>query len=350
MGDAATQYPGAAASVAPDVTASEASQDANEAQDQAGEAVESAAPQACDNAFGTDPLGLTYENPVRRPPAVSQRGPRLATVDPMRIATWNVNSIRARADRIEAWLDRSDVDVLAIQETKAKDENFPWELFEFAGYEVAHFGVNQWNGVAIASRVGLKDVERTFPGQPTFGKPGQEPAQEARAIAATCDGVRIWSLYVPNGRGLEDPHMPYKLEWLRVLEGHAEQWLQEDPQAQIALVGDWNVAPRDEDVWDIQLFRDGGYTHVSEPERAAFNAFIEDAGFQDVVRERHPGPGVYTYWDYTQLRFPKKEGMRIDFQLCSPALAARVQDAWIDREERKGKGASDHAPVVIEID
>ncbi|QMS55848.1 Exodeoxyribonuclease [Kocuria varians] len=274
----------------------------------------------------------------------------MATVGSMRIATWNVNSIRARADRIEAWLDRSDVDVLAIQETKAKDENFPWELFEFAGYEVAHFGVNQWNGVAIASRVGLKDVERTFPDQPTFGKPGQEPAQEARAIAATCDGVRIWSLYVPNGRGLEDPHMPYKLEWLRVLEGHARQWVQDDPDAQIALVGDWNVAPRDEDVWDIQLFKDGGYTHVSEPERAAFNAFVEDAGYQDVVRPRHPGPGVYTYWDYTQLRFPKKEGMRIDFQLCSPALAARVTDAWIDRDERKGKGASDHAPVVIEID
>lgn len=267
----------------------------------------------------------------------------------MRIATWNVNSIRARADRIEAWLDRSDVDVLAIQETKAKDENFPWELFEFAGYEVAHFGLNQWNGVAIASRVGLTDVERTFPGQPEFGKGQQEPIQEARAIAATCGGVRVWSLYVPNGRGLDDPHMAYKLEWLRVLKDHATQWVADDPRAEIALVGDWNVAPRDEDVWDIQLFKENGFTHVSDGERAAFDAFIADAGFVDVVRPHHPGPGVYTYWDYTQLRFPKKEGMRIDFQLCSPALASRVTNAWIDREERKGKGASDHAPVVIEI-
>lgn len=267
----------------------------------------------------------------------------------MKIATWNVNSIRARADRIEAWLDRSDVDVLAIQETKAKDENFPWEVFEFMGYEVAHFGLSQWNGVAIASRVGLKDVERTFPGQPVFGKPGQEEIQEARAIGATCGDVRVWSLYVPNGRGLEDPHMAYKIAWLDQLHKNAVGWLEENPQAQIALVGDWNVAPRDEDVWDMQFFLDNHMTHVSPAERAAFRAF-EDSGFTDVVRPLHPGPGVYTYWDYTQLRFPKKEGMRIDFQLCSPALAARVSDAWIDRDERKGKGASDHAPVVVQLD
>lgn len=267
----------------------------------------------------------------------------------MRIATWNVNSVRARADRVEAWLQRSDVDVLAMQETKAKDDNFPWELFEYMGYDVAHFGLSQWNGVAIASRVGLEDVERTFPDQPAFGKPGEEPVQEARAIGATCAGVRIWSLYVPNGRGLEDPHMPYKLEWLRVLKDHAKQWVDEDSTAQVALVGDWNVAPQDEDVWDVQFFLDNGLTHVSAPERAAFRAFLEEAGYQDVVRPRHPGPGVYTYWDYKGLRFPKKEGMRIDFQLYSPALAGRVTDASIDREERKGKGASDHAPVVVEI-
>jgi exodeoxyribonuclease-3 len=268
----------------------------------------------------------------------------------MKIATWNVNSVRARADRVEAWLQRSDVDVLAIQETKAKDENFPWELFEFMGYDVAHFGLSQWNGVAIASRVGLDDVERTFPGQPAFGKPGEDPVQEARAIGATCGGVRVWSLYVPNGRGLEDPHMPYKLEWLRVLKDHARQWVEDDAQAQVALVGDWNVAPQDEDVWDLRFFLDNGLTHVSEAERAAFRAFLEEAGYQDVVRPRHPGPGVYTYWDYKGLRFPKKEGMRIDFQLYSPALAGRVTDAVIDREERKGKGASDHAPVIVEID
>lgn len=266
----------------------------------------------------------------------------------MKIATWNVNSLRARADRVEDWLRRTDVDVLAIQETKCKDENFPWELFENNDYEVAHFGFSQWNGVAIASRVGLEDVERTFAAQPAFGKGGKDPAQEARAIGATCGGVRIWSLYVPNGRGLQDEHMPYKLEWLRQLQENAIGWLADDPTAQIALMGDWNIAPLDEDVWDIDFFVENEMTHVSAPERAAFNAFV-DAGFADVVRPHTPGPGVYTYWDYTQLRFPKKEGMRIDFTLASPALAERVETAWIDREERKGKGASDHAPVVVEL-
>jgi exodeoxyribonuclease-3 len=266
----------------------------------------------------------------------------------VKIATWNVNSLRARADRVEAWLQRSDCDVLAIQETKCKDENFPWELFERMGYEVAHHGVNQWNGVAIASRVGLDDVERTFLNQPVFGKGGLGEVQEARAISATCGGIRVWSLYVPNGRALNDEHMPYKLSWLQTLQAHAEGLVQADPAAQIALMGDWNIAPRDEDVWDIDYFRSAGLTHVSEPERAAFRAF-EDAGFSDVVRPHAPGPGVYTYWDYTQLRFPKKEGMRIDFVLASPALAGRVTGAVIDREERKGKGASDHAPVIVEL-
>ncbi|WP_344684122.1 MULTISPECIES: exodeoxyribonuclease III [Actinomycetes] len=266
----------------------------------------------------------------------------------MRIATWNVNSMRARADRVEAWLDRTDVDVLAIQETKCKDDNFPWEVFEHNGYDVAHFGLNQWNGVAIASRVGMTEVERTFPDQPAFGKGGKDPIQEARAIAATCDGVRIWSLYVPNGRALEDEHMVYKLAWLHQLREHAETWLTDDPQAEVALMGDWNIAPQDDDVWDIDYFRAEGLTHVSEPEREAFRGFLE-AGYADVVRPHTPGPGVYTYWDYTKLRFPKKEGMRIDFVLASPALAERVDSAFIDREERKGKGASDHAPVVVDL-
>lgn len=273
----------------------------------------------------------------------------------MKIATWNVNSLRARADRVEAFLDRQDVDVLAIQETKCKDDNFPWELFERAGYEVAHHGVSQWNGVAIASRVGLEDVQRGFPGQPHFGKGGKDPQEEARALSAVvgeeADGVdplRLWSLYVPNGRGLQDEHMPYKLEWLRVLQEHAAAELAADPRARTAYVGDWNIAPRDEDVWDIEMFLRDGYTHVSEPERAAFRAF-EEIGFTDPVRSRHPGPDTYTYWDYTQLRFPKNKGMRIDFQLLTPTLAEAVTDAWIDREERKGKGASDHAPVIVEL-
>lgn len=266
----------------------------------------------------------------------------------MKIATWNVNSMRARADRVEAWMEKADVDVLAIQETKCKDDNFPWEVFENNGYDVAHFGFNQWNGVAIASRVGLKDVERTFANQPPFGKNGKDPVQEARAIAATCAGVRIWSLYVPNGRAREDEHMVYKLGWLRQLREHAESWLAEDPEAQIVLGGDWNIAPQDEDVWDIHFFEKNQMTHVTAEERAAFTGFL-DAGYTDLARPHTPGPGIYTYWDYTSLRFPRREGMRIDFLLGSPAVAKRVESAYVDKDERRGKGASDHAPVVVEL-
>jgi exodeoxyribonuclease-3 len=262
----------------------------------------------------------------------------------VRLATWNVNSIRSRVDRVVAWLERSDVDVLALQETKVKDEAFPLLPFEAAGYEVVHTGHNQWNGVAIASRVGFDEVEVGFPGMPTWGEPA---AAEARALAATCQGVRVWSLYVPNGRSLDDPHLLYKLDWLAQLRRAGLEWLEKDPHAQIALVGDWNVAPQDDDVWDMSVFTTS--THVSPAERAAFQGVV-DAGFADVVRPHAPGPGVYTYWDYTQLRFPRREGMRIDFVLASPALAARVQGAAIDREERKGKGASDHAPVVVDLD
>ncbi len=265
----------------------------------------------------------------------------------MRIATWNVNSIRTRADRVAAWLQRSDVDVLALQETKCRDDQFPASRFTDLGYQVAHVGHSQWNGVALLSRVGLDDVEVGFPGQPGWSTAdGADPAAEARALGATCGGVRVWSLYVPNGRTLTDPHYGYKLRWLEALRTAATGWLGEDPGAQVALVGDWNIAPQDDDVWDVRIFAHS--THVSEPERAAFRAIV-DAGYADVVRPHTPGPGVYTYWDYTQLRFPRREGMRIDFVLGSPALAARVGGARIDREERKGKGASDHAPVVVDL-
>ncbi|EOM77974.1 exodeoxyribonuclease III [Rhodococcus rhodnii] len=265
----------------------------------------------------------------------------------MRIATWNVNSVRARTDRIVDWLQRSDVDVLAMQETKCRDDQFPHERFEEIGYTTAHIGISQWNGVAIVSRVGIEDVQIGFENQPGFHKdPEVAPVQEARAIAATCGGVRVWSLYVPNGRELSDPHYTYKLDWLATLREDARKWLDSDPSAQIALVGDWNVAPTDDDVWDPSFFE--GKTHVSQPERAAFDAIV-DAGYADVVRPYTPGPGVYTYWDYTQLRFPKRQGMRIDFVLASPALAERVTDASIDRDERKGKGASDHAPVIVDL-
>jgi exodeoxyribonuclease-3 len=263
----------------------------------------------------------------------------------VRIATWNVNSIRTRVDRAVAFLARHEVDVLALQETKCADSQFPAMPFAQAGYEVACHGVNQWNGVAIVSRVGLADLEVGFPGMPLWGEP--TPTAEARALAATCAGVRIWSLYVPNGRELGHPHLDYKLDWLARLAEAGAGWLDQDPAAPILLMGDWNIAPRDEDVWDMAFFADR--THVSPAERAAFGAVV-DAGYADVVRPHAPGPGVYTYWDYTQLRFPKKQGMRIDFALGSPALAGRVTSGWIDREERKGKGASDHAPVVVDLD
>jgi exodeoxyribonuclease-3 len=261
----------------------------------------------------------------------------------VRIATWNVNSIRSRADRVEAFLQRQDVDVLALQETKCRDDQFPEMMFDALGYEVAHVGHSQWNGVAILSRVGIENIEIGFPGQPTWG---EDPAMEARALGATCGGVRVWSLYVPNGRTLADPHYQYKLQWLEALRAAGVDWLADDPAAQIALVGDWNIAPQDDDVWDMSAFAHS--THVSEPERAAFRALV-DAGYADVVRPMAPGPGVYTYWDYTQLRFPRREGMRIDFVLASRALASRVTNALVDREERKGKGASDHAPVIVDL-
>jgi exodeoxyribonuclease-3 len=261
----------------------------------------------------------------------------------VRLATWNVNSIRSRADRVAAWLQRSDVDVLALQETKCRDDQFPEDRFTDLGYQVAHVGYSQWNGVAILSRVGLEDVEIGFPGQPCWG---EDPTAEARALAATCGGVRVWSLYVPNGRTLVDPHYRYKLEWLEALRTTVAGWLAEDADAPVALVGDWNIAPQDDDVWDMSVFAQS--THVSPPERAAFRGIVE-AGYADVVRPYTPGPGVYTYWDYTKLRFPRREGMRIDFVLGSPALAGRVTGALIDREERKGKGASDHAPVIVDL-
>ena len=252
--------------------------------------------------------------------------------------------MRARADRVGAWLDRSDVDVVAIQETKCRDDQFPAEVFTGRGYEVAHFGLNQWNGVALASRVGLDGVERGFPGQPGFGDP---EAVEARAISGLCAGVRVWSLYVPNGRELDDPHYAYKLRWLEALRTYGAGQLAADSGAQVAFCGDFNVAPQDDDVWDMAVF--DGKTHVSAPERSAYAA-LEEAGFTDVARAYTPGPGVYTFWDYQGLSFPKKKGMRIDFLMCSPQLAGRVTGAAVDREERKGKGASDHAPVIVDLD
>jgi exodeoxyribonuclease III len=261
----------------------------------------------------------------------------------MRVATWNVNSVRARADRAVAWLERTGTDVLALQETKCADEKFPYAVFEAAGYEVAHVGVHQWNGVAIVSRVGLTDVEPAFPGQPGFGDP---PVVEARAVGATCGGVRIWSLYVPHGRGTDHPHYAYKLAWLAQLRASASTWLELNPAAPIALVGDWNVIPLDTDVYDVADFE--GHTHVTPAEREAFFAFA-DAGYTEATRVHLPAEHTYTYWDYQQLAFPRNRGLRIDFAYTSPALTARVTGVSVDRDERKGKGASDHVPVVLDL-
>jgi len=260
----------------------------------------------------------------------------------VRIATWNVNSIRSRIDRVEAFLQRNDVDVLALQETKAREDQLPVMGLQSLGYEVAAAGTNQWNGVALVSRVGIEDVQVGFDGMPGFGDPADA---EARAIGARVGGphgIRIWSLYVPNGRKVDDPHYLYKLEWLARLRESARGWLGEDA----ALVGDWNIAPLDEDVFDMAQFANS--THVTPRERAAFAAFLED-GYVDVVRPHAPGPDVYTYWDYFRQRFERNRGLRIDFILGSPSLAARVTRAVIDTDERAGTGASDHAPVIVDL-
>jgi exodeoxyribonuclease-3 len=261
----------------------------------------------------------------------------------VRIATWNVNSLRSRIDRVEAFLDRHEVDVLALQETKAREDQLPLMGIEARGYEVAVAGLNQWNGVAIFSRVGLDDVVTGFPGQPGWAEDGAE----SRAIGATCGGVRVWSLYVPNGRKPDDPHYTYKLEWLARLHEAARAWR----DVPTALVGDWNIAPTDEDVFDPAQFARS--THVTPPERAAFQAFLDD-GYVDVVRPHTPGPEVYTYWDYYRQRFERNRGLRIDFVLGSPGFAERVTGAFIDLEERDPARfpgpPSDHAPVVVDLD
>lgn len=266
----------------------------------------------------------------------------------MRLATWNVNSIRARVDRIVDFAVREHLDVLAMQEIKCKAEQFPFERFEEAGFHVAAHGFSQWNGVAIASREPLEGVQTAFPGMPGFEKDHQGPdaPQEARAIGATVGGVEVWSLYVPNGRALGDPHYDYKLDWLAALEQYTRESLTANPDLALALVGDFNIAPTDADNGDPAVVP-GFSTHVSPLEREAFAA-LGAAGLHDVVRSLVPTG--YTYWDYKRLRFPRNEGMRIDFILGSNAVAAAVTGAAIHREERKGELPSDHVPVVVDLD
>jgi exodeoxyribonuclease-3 len=259
----------------------------------------------------------------------------------VRIATWNINSAKARQARLIEWLDRAAPDVVCLQETKLSNDAF-LELFDEdlfrRGYRVAHHGDGRWNGVAILSRGSLDNVVRGLPGGPGFPEP------EPRAIAATCDGIRVWSLYVPNGRTVEDPHYTYKLAWLAALRDVVAE---ESTQGPLMTLGDFNIAPTDADVWDVAQFE--GATHVTEAERSALTA-LTDAGLTDVLRARWPDDVVYTYWDYRQLCFPKNYGMRIDLTLATADVAGRVRAVWVDRAARKGTGTSDHAPVVVDLD
>jgi len=265
----------------------------------------------------------------------------------MRLATWNINSIRTRVSRAVDFAVREDIDVLALQEIKCKPEQFPYEPFEAAGYHVEAHGLNQWNGVAIASRLPITDVETSFAGMPGFAKghEGPDAPLEARALGATIDGVKVWSLYVPNGRSLGDPHYLYKLHWLDELREATAAELQAKPDLPLALVGDFNIIPLPEDNGDPDIV-EGISTHVSPQEREAFFA-LETAGVKDVVRPLLPEG--FTYWDYQRLKFPRNEGIRIDFVLGSRALADAVTGASIHRDERKGTQPSDHVPVVVDL-
>jgi exodeoxyribonuclease III len=268
----------------------------------------------------------------------------------MRIATWNVNSLKARLDKVTWWLERARPDVLLMQETKLADSDVPSLAFATAGYEVAHHGEGRWNGVAIASRRGIEGVVANFgaPLQParTEEQGDDEPLAEARMVSAVCGGVRVVSLYAPNGRTVGSPFYDAKLLWYERLA----RWLAEaaDPGQPLVLGGDFNVAPTDDDVWDPRACHGG--THVSPPEREAFARLLR-WGLSDAYRLHHAEPGRYTWWDYRAGNFHKNFGMRIDHLLVSAPVKERVVWAEIDREARKGKPIpSDHAPLVIDVD
>ncbi len=265
----------------------------------------------------------------------------------MRIATWNVNSVTARLPRLLDWLGTAEPDVLCLQEVKCAVDAFPYEEVGELGYEAEVHGAGRWNGVAVLSRVGFTDVRRGLVDEPGFLAEGVLlPVTEQRAMAATCGGVRVWSVYVPNGREIGHPHYAYKLEWLAALRATAEQELASAAGAW-AVLGDFNIAPTDADVWKPELFRTS--THVTVPERDALAA-LRELGLGDVLPRALKHDVPYTYWDYRQLAFPHNRGMRIDLVYGNPAFTSAVSDAYVDREARKGTGASDHAPVVVDLD
>jgi exodeoxyribonuclease-3 len=275
----------------------------------------------------------------------------------VRLATWNVNSVVARLPRLHEWLDEAQPDVLCLQEIKTTTEAFPEEGIVERGYEVAVSGEGRWNGVAVLSRIGLADVSLGFPGQPGWVNPSAdtdadalfaaaaEPVVEARAVGATCGPLRVWSLYVPNGRTPDSPHYAYKLDWLAAFRTAVAGEVTAD--VPFIACGDFNVAPTDDDVWDIAVFEDS--THVTVPERAALTA-LRDLGLHDVVPRPLKYDKPYTYWDYRAGRFHKNLGMRIDLVYADEKAALAVRDAYVDRNARKGTGPSDHAPVVVDLD
>jgi len=258
----------------------------------------------------------------------------------MRIATWNVNSLKARMPRVEEWLTTAAPDVLCLQETKLTDANFPLLAFQELGYDAAHYGQGQWNGVAILSKVGIADVVCGF-------DDSDEEDPEARCIWATCNGVRVCSVYVPNGRELGHDHYHYKLAWLARLRRKLDAGAGASPEGLLTILGDWNIAPDDRDVYDPAAFVDA--THTSAPEREAL-AEVEAWGLTDVFRRHYDDGGLFSWWDYRAGNFHKGLGMRIDLILATESLAAKATASLIDRNARKGQKPSDHAPVIADFD
>jgi exodeoxyribonuclease-3 len=254
----------------------------------------------------------------------------------MRLATWNVNSLTMRMPRVLGWIEEHQPDVLCMQETKQADGAFPEDVFAELGYESAHHGDGRWNGVAIISRVGLADPVRGFS--------SPEDDYGCRVVAATCGGMRVHSVYVPNGRSPEHEQYGFKLAWLARLASFLRETC--DPDGDVAVCGDFNIAPDDRDVWDPAAFV--GATHVSEPERQALGVLL-DWGLVDVWRRHHDEGGVFSWWDYRAGDFHQGRGMRIDLVLLSRSVADRSSAVMIDRNARKGKKPSDHAPVLVEL-
>ncbi|MQA11045.1 MAG: exodeoxyribonuclease III [Pseudonocardiaceae bacterium] len=264
----------------------------------------------------------------------------------MRIATWNVNSVSARLPRLLDWLSNTAPDIVCLQEVKCADDGFPAAEVGELGYQAAVHGSGRWNGVAVLSKIGLDDVRRGLLDEPGYHAEGAlVETREPRSIAATCGGMRIWSVYVPNGREVDHPHYLYKLRWLDALRATVTKEM--TPERPLAVLGDFNVAPTDQDVWDTTAFV--GSTHVTEAERKALGA-LRDAGLTDIYPRPLKYDVPFTYWDYRAGAFPNNRGMRIDLVYGDERFTAAVTDSYVDREARKGKGPSDHAPIVVDLE